>query len=135
MKNTNDSILEMALNMAGVKTDKYTRDLFTETIKKVEELGADFALSDFINIKTSLCDKHNLDYDTLHPIKHKNKKILVAKITNNGHEYYVNKLSDYSKDPNDAHDFKTFDFAEKMIINNNMDGVFILPYYKKEEND
>jgi len=124
-----DTILDMALRMFNINTDAYTRDVFIRTVDCIREIKEDFALSDYSKIEAEMCEKHGLDIDTKRPIKHNNKQIFIAKINPNGYTYYK-QFGGFSEDINEAHDLKAFDFAERIIVSNKLDGVVIIPYYK-----
>lgn len=123
-----DRSLEMALNLMGYKTDAFTREVFVRTIDKIRELGDQFSIRDYTKIKAELCDKHGLDFETMRPVRHDDRRIFIARPTKNGYEY-MTFGDEYSDNVEEAHDYKSFDFAEKMIVDKKLSGVMILTYY------
>jgi len=123
-----DEILDMALRMIGFNTSQFTRDIFVETLDSVRDLKEAFSIRDYTRIKSKMCEKHGLDFDTLTPIKHKDRKIFVAKPSKNGFKYKTFE-DEYTEDVEKAHDYKSFSFAEKMVIQKEIKGVMIITYY------
>ena len=119
---------DAGLRLAGIPTDPYTRDLIMKMSSAAKELKGQLSVDDITKIECECCEIHGLDYETKMPIRHDNKKMLVARITLSGNEYKT--FSDWDKDIKEAHDYKTHDFAEKMIVEKELKGVIILPYYE-----
>ena len=116
--------LDCALRIAGIQTDSYTRDLFMEMIDLVREKGDQVTLHCISDIEVDLCERHGLDIKTKRPIRHDDRKIFITKVID-GVFMYMDKNREFTIDAKEAHDYKTADFAEQMIIAHKHNGVMI----------
>jgi GH43 family beta-xylosidase len=122
---------EMGLRIAGITTDPYTRDIIMKMADAAKELKSQMTIMDISKIEADCCETHGYDINTKEPVRHEGKKIFIAKmLSGGGHEYYTPFGQIWTKDIKDAHDFKTFAWAEKMIVEKEHKGVIILPYYE-----
>lgn len=126
---TDNELLGHALAMAKIQTDAFTRDIILSLIDVLNEKKDQITLKDVIEIEVSNCDKYGLDYKTRRPIRNDDKKIMVVRINGSTFQYYVHHTQEFSNNLEDAHDFKTIDFAERMIAEHKLSNVMIIPYF------